>query len=144
MASLCVFLPQNSAIRHLLPSCKHNTTTTATRKICSLHLPHFQKENTLATEAGAVWMQYVGTFQTHKFYGTFKAVFQVPTSHCTALLETKERKPGGRHAQSKKVGLQDFDEISKAVVYPLFHPDHCNIFKPPDIVALLFCKFYTL
>ena len=72
-----------------------------------------------------------------------EAVFQTPTSHCTAHFETKERKPGGRHAQSKKVGLKIFDEIAKAVVSPLFHPSHCNIFKPPDIAALLFCKFYT-
>ena len=34
-----------------------------------------------------------------------EAVFQTPTSHCTAHFETKERKLGGRHAQSKKVGL---------------------------------------
>ena len=72
-----------------------------------------------------------------------EAVFQTLTSHCTAHFETKERKLGGRHAQSKKVGLEIFDEIAKAVVSPLFHPNHCNIFKPPDIVALLFCKFYT-
>ena len=72
-----------------------------------------------------------------------EAVFQTPTSHCTAHFETKERKLGGRHAQSKKVGLEIFDEIAKAVVSSLFHPNHCNIFKPPDIVALLFCKFYT-
>ena len=47
-----------------------------------------------------------------------EAVFQTPTSHCTAHFETKERKPRGRHAQSKKVGLQYFGDISKAVVSP--------------------------